>query len=135
MLRLPFSLFFPTFESVLPATIESDPPTCMDSIIQEASKMQVLTEQNVEEKEEVYNEECFWSLAGIFTTKEVSLSGSLMKSSNGLAFSLTEVPLTFSHIFLDIFLLLARLFVGFLHASMAMRGPVQISGFVRLGEG
>lgn len=39
-----FQFILPTYESVLPATIESDPPTCMDSIIQEASKMQVLTE-------------------------------------------------------------------------------------------
>ena len=108
-----FQFILPTFESVLPVTIESDPPTFMDSIIQEASEMQVLTEQNVEEKKAVYNQECFWSVAGIFNNNKASLSGSLMKSS-------TEVPLTFSPIFLDIFVLLARLFVGFLHAPRVM---------------
>ncbi len=45
-------------EFMLQATIESNPPTL--SIIQEALEMQVLTEQNVEEKEAVYNEKCFW---------------------------------------------------------------------------
>ena len=122
----------PTFGSVLPATIESNPSTL--SIMQEASEMQVRTEQNVEEKEAVYNQECFWSVAGIFTTNEASLSGSLMMSSTGFSFSSTEVPLTFSPILLDVFVLLARLFVGFLDASRVMRCPVHISRFVKLGE-
>lgn len=44
----------PRAESVLPATIESNPPTW--SILQEALEMQVLAEQNFEEIEAVYNQ-------------------------------------------------------------------------------
>lgn len=63
-----FQSILPSFESVPPATIEPDAPTL--SIVQEASDMQILTEQNIEENKAVYNQECFRFIAGIFTTNE-----------------------------------------------------------------
>lgn len=121
-----FQSILPSFESVPPATIEPDAPTL--SIVQEASDMQILTEQNIEENKAVYNQECFRFIAGIFTTNEASHFGSFMKSS-------TEVSLIFSPPLLDTSVLLARLFVGFLHALTVTRCPVHISRFARLGEG
>lgn len=82
------------------------------------------TEENVEKKEQVYNQECFWSVAGIFTTNEECLPGSLMKLLTAFSFSSTAAPLTFPPILLDIFVLLARLFVGFLYASRELRCPI-----------
>ena len=63
-----FQSILPSFESVPPATIEPDAPTL--SIVQEASDMQILTEQNIEENKAVYNQECFRFIAGIITTNE-----------------------------------------------------------------
>lgn len=74
-------------KSVLPDNIGSHPPTLF--IIQKASETQALSEQNV------YNQDFPWAIAEIFTTN--------------------EVPLTLLPIFLDIFMLLARLFIGLLH--------------------
>ncbi len=123
----------PCTKSPQPATIESNPPTL--SIIQEALEMQMLTEQNVEEKEAVYNQESLGSVMEDFTTNETSLSGAFNSSLTRFSLSSTEVLLSFSPFLLNILLLLAMLFVELLHTSRVVRCSVHITRFARIGEG
>lgn len=123
----------PCTKSPQPATTEPNPPTL--SIIQEALEMQVLTEQNVEEKEAVYNQESLGSVMEDFTTNETSLSGAFKTSLTIFSLSSTEFLLSFSPFLLNILLLLAMLFVGLLHTSRVVRCSVHIIRFAGIGEG
>ena len=123
----------PCTNSPLLATIKSNPPTL--SITQGALETQVLTGQNVEEKEAIYNQKTLWSAMEISTTNETSLSGSFQTSLTRFLLSLTQTPLSFSLFLLNVLLFLARLFFELLHISRLKRCPVHISHFARIGEG
>lgn len=95
----------------------------------------MLTEQNVEGKEAVYNQESLGSVMEDFTTNETSLSGGFKTSMTRFSLSSTEFLFGFSPFLLNILLLLAMLFVGFLHTSRVVRCSVHITRFAGIGEG
>lgn len=95
----------------------------------------MLTEQNVEEKEAVYNQESLGSVMKDFTTNETSLSGAFKTSMTRFSLSSTEFLLSFSPFLLNILLFLAMLSVELLHTSRVMRCSVHITRFARIGEG
>lgn len=119
----------PCTDSPLPAIIKSNPPT--SSIIQEDLDISVLTTQNVEEKEAIYNQKTLWSATEISTTNETPLFVSFQTSLTRFSPSSTQIPLSFS---LNVLLFLARLFFGLLHTSRLMRYLVHFSRFTRLAK-
>lgn len=83
--------------------------------------------QKSEKKETVYNEmvydktECFESVVKVFTKVQAPFSGLSTKSST---YSSAHLFIYFSTTF-SIFILLARIYIGFLHASSVMRCSCQ----------
>lgn len=101
----------------------------------------MLTDRKSEKKETVYNKmvynetECSEPVAKSFIRDEAAFSGFSVKSSIQVSLTLPLILLPTFYITFGIFVLLPRIYVGFLHASRAMRCPVHISKFIRLGKG